>query len=113
VIASKPTYSVNFNDGGSAYENRREGDRIIQDANQPIRSNQYNVYAYSADTFPLVTPGLTPVLVEPVAAPVVVLPKQAPVVKQEPPIKQPPAFGAGGVPLPKARPVRAKTAQRI
>ena len=56
VITRKPTYAVNFSDRGSAYENRREGDRIIQDANQPIRNNQYNAYAYSADTFPLVTP---------------------------------------------------------
>jgi hypothetical protein len=52
------------------------------------------------------------VLVEPVAAPVVVLPKQAPIAKPEPVIKQAPVFGPGGVPLPRARPVRAKTAQR-
>ncbi len=38
------------------YENRREGDRIIRDANLPIRGNQYNAYAYSPDTFP--SPGV-------------------------------------------------------
>ena len=54
--SSKPAYAVSFNGRGSAYENRREGDRIIQEANQPIRNNQYNAYAYSPDTFPPVSP---------------------------------------------------------
>ena len=42
---------MSFNGRGTSYENRREGDRIIQDLNAPIRHNQYNAYAYSPDTF--------------------------------------------------------------
>jgi hypothetical protein len=53
---TKPAYAIGFNVNGSAYENRREGDRIIQDASPPIRNNQYNAYAYSTDTFPLASP---------------------------------------------------------
>jgi len=40
VVATKPTYSVSFANRGSAYENRREGDRIIQDAGVAIKTNQ-------------------------------------------------------------------------
>ena len=47
---------MGFSVNGSAYENRREGDRIIQDAGAPIRNNQYNAYAYSPDTFPPASP---------------------------------------------------------
>ena len=38
------------------HENRRDGDRIIQDANPPIRNNQYNAFAYSPETFPPASP---------------------------------------------------------
>ena len=48
-----------------AYENRREGDRIIQDANQPIRSNRFSVYAYAPDTFPTASPALIAPLTPP------------------------------------------------
>ena len=55
VINAKPTFAVKFSGRGN-FENRREGDRIIQDASQPIRNNQYNAYAYSPDTFPPASP---------------------------------------------------------
>jgi len=75
LIASKPTYTVVLSGRGSAYENRREGDRIIQEASQAIRNNQYNAHTYSPDTFPPAgpealgepAPAVTPVR-EPVAA---------------------------------------------
>ncbi len=54
---AKPAFAVTFN-YHSSYENRREGDRIIQDANPPIRNNQYNAYAYTPDTFPPASPPL-------------------------------------------------------
>src|SRR6185312_9971777 len=52
---AKPSYAMTFT-YHSSYENRREGDRIIQDANPAIRNNQYNAYAYTPDTFPPASP---------------------------------------------------------
>jgi hypothetical protein len=56
---AKPVYAVSLSGRGASYENRRDGDRIIQDASLPIRNNQYNAYAYSPDTFPSASPLLT------------------------------------------------------
>jgi hypothetical protein len=92
----KPAYAVSFSGHGSAYENRREGDRIIQEANQAIRNNLYNAYAYSDDTFPPV-----PQPVAPIAAP-------APSPMPEPVIEQAPAAEADpvNVPMPQPNPRR-------
>jgi hypothetical protein len=43
---------------GSSYENRREGDRIVQEPNEPVRSNKFNALAYSPETFPAASPPL-------------------------------------------------------
>jgi hypothetical protein len=59
TVKAKLSYAVTFN-YHSSYENRREGDRIIQDANPPIRNNQYNAYAYTPGTFPPASPPLLP-----------------------------------------------------
>ena len=47
AAAAKPAFAVSFAARGSAYENRREGDRIIQDAIRPIRDKALTVYAPS------------------------------------------------------------------
>ena len=57
AAAPKPAYAMTFT-YRSSYENRRDGDRIIQDANPPIRNNQYNAFAYSPETFPPASPPL-------------------------------------------------------
>jgi hypothetical protein len=59
-IAAPPTYALNADARGGSYENRREGDRIIQDASAPIPSNRYNAVAYSPDTYPAASPALLP-----------------------------------------------------
>jgi hypothetical protein len=59
TVKAKLSYAVTFN-YHSSYENGREGDRIIQDANPPIRNNQYNAYAYTPGTFPPASPPLLP-----------------------------------------------------
>ena len=58
MATAKPRYAMTFDGRGAAYENRRAGDRVIQEANPPIRINQYNAYAYSPDTFPPASPPL-------------------------------------------------------
>jgi len=101
LIKTKPSYAVSFNERGSSYENRREGDRIIQEANLPIRNNQYNAYAYSADTFPLVSPAM-------------VAPAPAPALEPTPAAKQAPAAAAAdqdSVPMPQPNPARTKPVQ--
>ena len=65
LLKAMPTYAVSFNGHDSAYENRREGDRIIQDPSPAIRNNQYNAYAYSPDTFPPVSQPAAPVTMAP------------------------------------------------
>src|SRR5262249_25618126 len=45
LVQQKPSYAMNFTGRGSSFENRREGDRIIQDVSQAIRNNQYNAFA--------------------------------------------------------------------
>src|SRR6185437_16571595 len=57
-IVSRPGYAVSFGGRGASYENRREGDRIIQEASAPVRNTQYNAFAYSPDTFPPASPAL-------------------------------------------------------
>jgi hypothetical protein len=96
LIKAKPTYTVTFSGRGSAYENRREGDRIIQEANPAIRNNQYNAYAYSPDTFPPVPQPPAPVAPPP--------PPPIP----EPVVEPPPAAEAQpeNVPLPQPNPRR-------
>jgi hypothetical protein len=47
----RPAYAMNATGRNASYENRREGDRIVQDLNAPIRNTQYNAYAYSPETF--------------------------------------------------------------
>jgi hypothetical protein len=57
-IAAKAGYAVSFGGRGASYENRREGDRIIQEASAAVRNAQYNAFAYSPDTFPPAYPPL-------------------------------------------------------
>ena len=64
-LAGRPGYAVSFGGRGSGYENRREGDRIIQDASAPVRNTQYNALAYSPDTFPPASPALLASAAEP------------------------------------------------
>jgi hypothetical protein len=98
LIKLKPAYAVSFSGHGSAYENRRAGDRIIQDADQPIRSNQYNAFAYSPEDYPL--PG--PPKLTPISAP-----EPEPVAEAAPTAAAVPAAApqAEIVPLPQPRPL--------
>ena len=57
-IVARAGYAVSFGGRGASYENRREGDRIIQEASAPLRNTQYNAFAYSPDTFPPAYPVL-------------------------------------------------------
>ena len=113
MIKTKPVYAVTFSARGSAYENRREGDRIIQEASQPIRANQYNAYAYTPETFSTVSPEQVSAL-EPALAPRA----QAPVVKETSAVKEAPKQAAVqektvDVPMPQSKPDRNKpTVQR-
>jgi hypothetical protein len=99
LIKAKPSYAVAFTGRGSAYENRREGDRIIQEANLPIRNNQYNAFAYSPDTFPPVSPHSAPEPA-PVARPAPIAPIAtiAPVTAVE----------ERNVPMPQPNPIRPR-----
>src|SRR5262249_22337620 len=45
LVQTKPLYAMSMGGRGSSFENRREGDRIIQDVARPIRNNQYNAFA--------------------------------------------------------------------
>ncbi len=59
-IVAPPSYALNAEARGGSYENRREGDRIIQDASVPIPSFRYNAVAYSPDNYPTASPALLP-----------------------------------------------------
>ncbi len=91
---AKPSFAVSFNGRGSAYENRREGDRIIQEANPPILNNQYDSYAYSPETF--------------VPAPPAPVASLAPLHMPEPAVTQLPSADADPVivPMPRPNPLR-------
>ena len=59
VATAAPRYAVNISGQGSSYENRREGDRIIQDPSVAIKANHYNTYTFmpeSDDAPPAVAP---------------------------------------------------------
>ena len=97
---TKPSYAMNSSYHAS-YANRRDGDRIIQDPNPPIRNNQYNAFAYSPETFPPASPPM--IAPEP--------PKLAAVAPPPPPpAATPPARAVAprpktvNVPMPLARP---------
>jgi hypothetical protein len=59
-IAAQPSYAINADARGGSYENQREGDRIVQDASEPIPSFRYNAVAYSPDTYPAASAALLP-----------------------------------------------------
>jgi hypothetical protein len=47
---------------GSAYENRREADRIVVVASRPLRDNSFKPYVYTAATFlPASPPRIAPI----------------------------------------------------
>ena len=102
LIKAKPSYAVAFTGRGNADKNRREGDRNIQEANLPIRNNQYNAYAYSPNTFPLVRP--------PAATP-----EPAPVARLAPVATIAPvtAVAERKVPMPQPNPVRHRPAPKL
>jgi tetratricopeptide (TPR) repeat protein len=52
AFGGKPAFIVSFNAHAASYENRREGDRIIQETAEPVRTITYNALAYSPATFP-------------------------------------------------------------
>ena len=95
-IVARAGYAVSFGGRGASYENRREGDRIIQEASAAVRNTQYNAFAYSPDTFPP-------------AYPVLLASAQA-----EPPRAAMPAPVAARVPMPAAAPehTAAQTLER-
>ncbi len=97
---------MSFSGRGSAYENRRAGDRIIQDANQPIRNNQYNAFAYSTEDNP--PPG--PPQLTPMPAPE---PDPPPVAERAAEAVPAAAPKAEIVPLPQPNPMRHRPVQRL
>jgi hypothetical protein len=84
----------------ASYENRRDGDRIIQDVNPPIRNNQYNAFAYSPETFPPASPPMIAPEQEKTAA---VAPPPAPAAAP-PKRAMTPSPQTVNVPVPLARP---------
>ncbi len=99
----KPVYAMTVN-YRSSYENRREGDRIVQDANPPIRNGRYNAFAYSPETFPPASPPLIAPPAEKTAAVAAPVPVPARGVAAKPKRR--------AVPIPPARPQRAQ-AERV
>ena len=64
-LAGQPRYDITFGDRGGSYENRREADRIVQEARAPIGIDRYDAYVYSPDTFPAARPALIASLAPP------------------------------------------------
>ncbi|HWE78463.1 MAG TPA: tetratricopeptide repeat protein, partial [Pseudolabrys sp.] len=65
AFGGKPVFTVSFNAHAASYENRREGDRIIQESAEPVRTIAYNAMAYSPDTFPSASSATTAAAAEP------------------------------------------------
>ena len=110
LAAAKPHYAMVYTGQNATYENRREGDRVMQEAMTPIRSNQFNAYAYSPETFPAASPALiAPVQVR--ARADVPLPTPAPDIAEKAEARA--VETRADVPLPQPRPRSAPSARRM
>jgi hypothetical protein len=111
-VKPKLVFAISFSGRGASFENRREGDRIIQDTVRPIRDKQYTVYVASSDVPAVAQGGAAPAAAPVASATTEPAPNPArPAKGAVAPAKTEPSPAAKPEPAPAAKPARTAKAK--